>query len=380
MKSLNLFSMPTITFFIRTNVLYCRIRLNGTVAEFSLKEKLSREDFDQTNQTCIYKQKSKREFINTMISGVMYNLKAKAIANPSIITAQQLINEVRKKATPKVKLTAIVQTYIAACSDAPGTIRNHEIKLRNLFEFEKHCNEAFTPESFTLLTANDFIQWFQSKKQTKLLTTANRNVLFFQMCLCWYRKKGNQISSELFVFKGEKDKIQTPVYLTVEEVTLLRTTLFTNDYLNRIKDLFLFQCFTGISYADIWSNWEIRKEEFGTILIGTRAKNNQSFWIPIEDEIVLLILDKYNGKLPYYHNVVYNRVIKEIMAICGINKRVTTHTARKTFATLMDAQGWSRETVSKMLGHKSIKTTELYYLGESFARLENEFRERKKAV
>ena len=67
------------------------------------------------------------------------------------------------------------------------------------------------------------------------------------------------------------------------------------------------------------------------------------------------------------------------MEICGISKRVTTHTARKTFATLKDTEGWTRESIAKMLGHKSIKTTERYYISETNARIEQEMNSRLKS-
>ena len=75
-------------------------------------------------------------------------------------------------------------------------------------------------------------------------------------------------------------------------------------------------------------------------------------------------------------NAVYNRILKEIAAVLNIDKKLTTHTGRNTFATVQDSKGWRRESIALMLGHKSIKRTEIYYVGNSFARIENEFRGR----
>jgi|GEM_PF-6391134 len=372
--------MPTITFFIRANTLYCRVRLNSTVSEFSTKERILPEEWNQQNQQPIIKNKTRKDFVCMLINGITYKLKSTAMASTSIFTANQLIQEIRKKSIAPILLSEIIEKYIDQCDGAPGTIRNHKIKLQNLKDFEAHNKESYIPEAFSLITAQDYIKWFCKRAKTKNITTANRNVLFYKLCLRWYKRQGNKISSDLMEFEGEKDKLQTPIYLTRDELLKVRSLILSNQYLTRIKDLFLFQCYTGISFADLWSSWEIRQEDYGTIIVGTRAKNNQQYWLPVEDQIVTKVLEKYEFQLPMYHNVVYNRMIKEVVAMCGINKRVTSHTARKTFATMMDANGWSRETVSRMLGHKSIKTTELYYLGESFQRQENEFKQRKKAV
>jgi len=199
------------------------------------------------------------------------------------------------------------------------------------------------------------------------------------MALIFAQKQGVIKTSELIAYQGERDKIKQPIFLTMQDLEKLKCFSFNNLYLERIRDLFLFQCFTGLSYGDLWNDWEVKDTENGNVLVGVRSKNAQSFFIPVQN-IVLEILKKYSNDLPKYANAVYNRILKEIVALCGIEKRITTHTARKTFATLSDADGWSRETVSKMLGHKSFKTTEMYYLGESTARIENEMAKRKKGA
>lgn len=373
-----IFPMPTISFFIRTGVLYCRVRLNGTTSEFSTKQKINSLFWNQTTQQYKGKDKSENNFIGMLINSITYNLKAKSLSDHKILTASQLISATKQTKT-LVLLREIVEQYIDNCNRKPGTLRNHNIKLNNLMAFENNRGKYY-PETFTLQVCNDFIEWFCARANTKNITTANRHVLFYRNALKWYRKRGNKFSSELFDFSGEKDKIKTPVFLSLEELSILRKQIFASSYISRIRDLFVFQCYTGLSYMDLWSHWEIRKDNFGTILIGSRGKNENPFWIPVENDVVLNLLAKYNNNMPRYHNNVYNRILKEIAAICGINKTITTHTARKTFATMMDSKGWTRETISKMLGHRSIKTTELYYLGESWERLENEMRKRKKAV
>ncbi len=190
-------------------------------------------------------------------------------------------------------------------------------------------------------------------------------------------ESGQIESFKLFHFKGCNDKKKPIIYLTAKEVEILSNYTFENRLLKNIKDLFLFQCFTGLSYGDIWSSWNLEITEIGRFLKGNRHKNGASYFIPLTKEAEQ-ILKKYNYKLPIYDNGTYNRILKEIAAIVGIKKRLTSHTGRKTFATLQDSLGWSRESISKMLGHRSFKTTETYYLGDSDMRITNEILNRKK--
>lgn len=389
-----LFKMPKISFFLRSSscleqaTVFCRVTFNGTKNEFSIKEKVFKNAWCVTTQRLTTATPQKK-YLDHLQETILYKLKTFAISNENA-TAQELINLIQPKKNSTVLLSEICENYVSyleAKKDSDGnpefsegTIKNHTIKINNLLKFEAIQKRKYYPEDFTMKLAYVFIEWFQATNQTTKVTTANRNVLFYKKALKWHRKTGNKSESDLFHFEGEKDRIKPPVFLTISELKQIEETTFVSTMLNQIKDLFIFQCYTGLSYCDIWGNWQLKREDYGTILTGTRGKNSQMFFLPVEYEQVSEIINKYNGQLPEYCNATYNRLLKEISALCNITKRITTHTGRKTFATLMDANGWTRETIAKMLGHKSIRTTELYYLGESFARLENEFKQRKTAV
>ncbi|MBK5192314.1 MAG: site-specific integrase, partial [Flavobacteriaceae bacterium] len=161
-------------------------------------------------------------------------------------------------------------------------------------------------------------------------------------------------------------------YLTEEELQLLIDKEFSIPRLEQVKDIFLFCCYTGLAYADV------KKLSGDDIIIGINGKR----WIKTKRQktdslssISLLlvsesILDKYashpyaiagKGILPVLTNQKSNAYLKEIADLCGIKKNLTTHLARHTFATTVTiSNGVSMESVSKMLGHKSLKTTQIY--------------------
>lgn len=158
-------------------------------------------------------------------------------------------------------------------------------------------------------------------------------------------------------------------YLTREELQRLMTTPLSVPRLYLVRDLFLFSCYTGISYGDMCrlTTANLETAEDGTIWIkATREKTNMEFEIPLLD-LPLHIIDKYrdttlDGKLlPIYGNSELNKELKLLAAACGIDRKLTFHMARHTYATEITlSHGVPMETVSRMLGHSRVDTTQIY--------------------
>jgi site-specific recombinase XerD len=147
---------------------------------------------------------------------------------------------------------------------------------------------------------------------------------------------------------------------------------FATERLNQVKDIFLFSCFTGLAYSDV------KKLKRTNIALGVdgerwifinRTKTDTRSNIPLLP-ISSAILDKYRNHpqavnqerlLPILSNQKMNSYLKEIADLCGIHKELTFHIARHTFATTVTlTNGVPIESVSKMLGHKNLHTTQHY--------------------
>ena len=136
--------------------------------------------------------------------------------------------------------------------------------------------------------------------------------------------------------------------------------------LERAKDMFLFGCFTGLSYIDIKT---LTPEHFETDGAGRiwikkrRVKTGVLSRIPLLP-IAKMILDKYKGGdklLPIQDAADVNKYLKDIAILCGIDKRITFHTSRHTFATTVTlSNNISLEVVSKMMGHTNTRMTTHY--------------------
>lgn len=374
------FKMAKTSFFLRsdnnrqkTHSIYCRVTHKKTKTEFSTGEKVPKKDWCSRSQR-MRGNSPQATYIKTMIETLSYNIKTHALMN-DFSTAKELVNSYKMKQKPEPLLQDLVNEYIQSVHDKikPGTLRNHKIKLQNLIDYQDHKRIKFHPQSFTLPEAELFKTWFMNRAETENVTTACRNVLFYRNCLQYAMKSGKIEPFPLLNYKGEKDPHRETVFLTMSEIQRLDKFCPENKQLRQIKDVFLFQCYTGISFGDIWGSWEIKQYDNDFIIFGTRTKNGQRFYVPLSQE-ALSILNQYEMQLPKYCNAPYNRILKELALLCGIDKRITSHTARKTFATVQDGLGWSRESIAKMLGHKSLSTTENYYLGESEVRVLEEMK------
>src|SRR5665213_1158925 len=175
-------------------------------------------------------------------------------------------------------------------------------------------------------------------------------------------------------FINYKTKIKEVIrdFLSSEELDLISQKRFVSERLNQVRDVFLFSCYTGLAYADVN---KLKRSEISTgidnqkWIFTTRQKTDTASRIPILP-VALDILKKYEDHtvclyesklLPVLSNQKMNAYLKEIADVCGIEKELTFHIARHTFATTVTlANGVCIESVSKMLGHKNIRTTQHY--------------------
>ena len=132
--------------------------------------------------------------------------------------------------------------------------------------------------------------------------------------------------------------------------------------LKSIRDIFIVQCFTGMAYSDIkrFDKTMTYKDDEGTVWIdSSRVKTGVDFDVPLLPQIAEL-LGSYHYKLPVPSNQKMNGYLKEIGDIVGLAKTLTTHLARRTFASVMTAKGVNIVAIQKMLGHTRITTTQDY--------------------
>jgi site-specific recombinase XerD len=175
-------------------------------------------------------------------------------------------------------------------------------------------------------------------------------------------------------FANYKSKVKEVerVYLSENEIQEIINKDFGTDRLSLVRDIFLFSCFTGLAYIDV-KNLTKSHISFGIDgekwIFTHRQKTESASKIPILP-VTQMIIEKYENHpqsinedrlLPIFSNQKMNAYLKEIATVCGINKELTFHIARHTFATTITlTNGVPIESVSKMLGHKNLRTTQHY--------------------
>ncbi len=160
-------------------------------------------------------------------------------------------------------------------------------------------------------------------------------------------------------------------YLNEEELLHLENLSISIDRISRVRDFFVFSCYTGLAYADVKKLKRSEIERFeGRLWIRTkRQKTGGMTNVPLLNKPIQILekytdLDVLNANdpvIPILSNQKMNAYLKELADLCGIAKPLSFHTARHTFATTVTMMnGVPMETVSKMLGHKNLKSTQHY--------------------
>lgn len=208
----------------------------------------------------------------------------------------------------------------------------------------------------------DFKRWIE--KRFKDSTTKNYCSRVKQLFKYAYNRgyiKQN-IQASIKLKRGEI----TIEYLEPDELDLIYNHHFGIDRIQKAADLFLFQCYSALSYVDLSSvdianTQPINGSSEMLLLCGRRGKTNVKYTSVLLPRAVE-ILKKYGGRLPTLSNQRLNGYLKEVQDLCGIKKNLHSHLSRKTYGTMMlSTAKIPIEVVSKMLGHANIRTTQSTY-------------------
>lgn len=185
--------------------------------------------------------------------------------------------------------------------------------------------------------------------------------------VCTYGIKMDLITKNPFSKYDGKLNIKDAVYLTQHELDTIESKVFASERLERVKNIFLFSCYTGYAPVDACSLTEENLFEdancnlwIKTYRTKTAIRANVPV-LPPTFKIIEKYKDQQSGLIPKISNQKMNAYLKEIADVCGINKNLTWYVARHTFATTVTlGNGIRIEHVSSMMGHTNIKQTQHY--------------------
>lgn len=291
------------------------------------------------------------------------------------VSAKEILSRYKNLNVPKIGILALYaehnqeQKELIGISVAQGTYKRHETSMKLFQEFLMYKYKAKD------IPVNEIDVEMLKKYQHYLMTVRHNNNNTTVKYLRNLGKVLNMAVSRKLITNSPLEELKLKIeavdkgFLNKNELSKLATKEFEVTRLEQVRDVFLFCCYTGLAYVDVHSLTanDIIEEEDRLWIRKARHKTNVMCHIPIIKP-AREILDKYallaqaTGKLlPVLSNQKMNAYLKEIAAIVGIDKDLTTHLARHTFATTVTlANHVSIENVSKMLGHSSIRMTQHY--------------------
>ena len=255
---------------------------------------------------------------------------------------------------------------------APGTLERYKTSLSHTVEFLQWKYKVSDIEINKIDHAfvTDYEFWLRSVRNCANNTAVKYIKNFskiIKLCLA-----NDWLDKNPFANYKSKVKEVERVYLSEDEIQKIIEKDFKTERLSLVRDIFLFSCFTGLAYIDVKN---LTKSHISIGIDGEkwifthRQKTETASKIPILP-VTQMIIDKYvnhpksnneDRLLPILTNQKMNAYLKEIAAVCEIEKELTFHIARHTFATTVTlTNGVPIESVSKMLGHKSLRTTQHY--------------------
>ena len=238
-----------------------------------------------------------------------------------------------------------------------------KIKYAKTSFFATEINSQFVYNLETFLK-------YESSFKDKIGISHNSVVKYFQCykTVCQFGIKRNIITNNPFSIYDGKLITKDAIFLTEDELERIVNKTFSTQRLNRVKDIFLFSCYTSYAPIDVknLTKNNLIKDSEGTYWIQTnRTKTSIKSNVPVLP-VVKRIIEKYahldgDKLLPDISNQKMNEYLKEIANICQIDKKLTHYVARHTFATTITlGNGGSIENVSSMMGHTRISMTQHY--------------------
>jgi len=354
-----------------------RVTVNGIIAQFNTKLEIQPTSWSVKMGKVIGHSSENKQYnaqleqIKASLHGIYHELQRK----DNYVTAEKVKNEFLGISEHHETLLALFQRHnddvlkLIGISKSAATYQKYEVTRKHLQKFIQ------LKYQITDISLKEIKNIFICDFEIYLLTTASCNanttakfMQFFKRIILIARNNGLIVVDPFANYKIRLTKVDRG-YLTQEDVEKILKKQFVTKRLELVRDIFIFSCFTGLAYIDVKNLTEknVRTSFDGNLWIMTKRQKTK-----VESNILLLdvpkmILEKYKGVspndklLPILSNQKMNSYLKEIGDVCEIDKELTFHLARHTFATTITlAKGVPIETVSKMLGHTNIKTTQIY--------------------
>lgn len=286
-----------------------------------------------------------------IISGMAESGRVDILAIPTLLRSQ----------TASITFLEYMCQRMEKKSVTENTHRSHVTTYNKVVEFGKI-------KYFTDITPGNiraFSEWLHSYKMpnkkkysqaTIYKITSNLSLFISDAIVDGFVTENPYISKKMNESKGGTRIEQ---YLTVEQVEKIESARMPTPAVEKSRDLFLLQCYTGMAYVDLMS-YDFKKAEGEQVCRGIRQKTGTEFVFVMTDK-ARAILERYKYKVPQLSNQKYNAHLKIMADAAGINKPITSHMGRRTAGSIWLNMGIPIDVVAKCLGHQSVQVTQRAY-------------------
>lgn len=354
--------------------IYCKVRYNDTTVQFYTQIDILYINWD-SKRTRV--RGNSKKALNLELETIRVDIieKYNALIKTNVIISAKTVFDFYKNNT--LIMNSIINVFkqhnenmksLIGIQYSFGSYKNYITTIKHLKNYIKKIYNA-NDISLTQINYN-FIYNFSQFILLNTECTHNGMMKHIQRFkkITNFCIKNNYITKDPFVGFKISFKKTNRVYINKEELYILKNIKLNNS-LNKVRDIFLFACYTGLSYIDLY-NLSLKNIIKGYDGLQWIFVKRQKTDIPSNLPILpyaFSILKKYkkekniNRIFPMISNQKTNKALKEIAHLCNFNKKLTFHSARHTFATTITlTNGVPIESVSKMLGHNNIKTTQIY--------------------
>jgi len=395
-----------LTFFLKrsrsesnTRFIYLRITVDGISKETSTKRTWNKNRWDQKLERATGNKEDARSlnlFLDSLTARI-HQYKDELLYQGRSITSEKIMNYVLGKAAPKAKvleefqlhndemLALVPREYAKGTHERFVTARSH---VQEFIRFKYNVADiAFTDLNYEFVKDYEF--YLKTVRKCSNNTTLKYISNFKKIVIRAIDKE--LIATDPFRrFKVKKTKVLKKP-LSSQELKIIEGHSFSTERLSTVRDIFVFQCYTGLAYIDVYN---LKKSDIKTGIDGelwilsARQKTGSPINVPLLPKAAQ-IMEKYKNHplclkrgaiLPVSSNQKMNEYLKEIAHLCGLDCTLNTHKARRTFGSTVTLKNEVPiHVVKELLGHHSVKQTEEYAITEQEA-IGREMQELKKRL
>lgn len=366
------------------SAVYARITINGTRCELALKEYLSPADWNVGKGMAVPKNRAFKQFNSYLeeVRGKLARHYRELQMKDERLTAaavKDAYGGIIKEKKVDRSLLWVVSQHNTMMQQVlkKGSMKNYlttERYLKLFLSKQLKTGDVLLKDlAYEFITAFEFYIRTQPMKESDPCTNNGtmKHLERLKKMVNW-AVKNEWMEKNPFAHFQLKFKRKERDFLTELELAAIETQYLENPTLQKVRDLFVFSCYTGLAYVDLMALQPVNiisAVDGMKWIKASRAKTETAVNVPLLSP-ALVILEKYSHcKEPSQHEMLFprvtnqemNRSLKVIGEICGIHKNLSFHLARHTFATTVTLMnGVPIETISKMLGHTKLSTTMIY--------------------